>query len=60
MDYLIDIKFQLLIKEMENVDEAISYAEDFLIGVNELSYSDDENDDHYEIMRAQIISVKEK
>lgn len=60
MDYLIDIKFQLLVKEAEDVDEAISYAEDFLIGVNELSYSDDENDDHYEIRRAQIVSVKEK
>lgn len=60
MDYLIDIKFQLLVKEAEDVDEAISYAEDFLIGVKELSYSDDESDDHYEIRRTQIVSVKEK
>lgn len=59
-EYIVEMSIQLLIKDVNDVDEAIDYAEDFILGLNELAYSSDEDDDHYGIERAQIISVREK
>lgn len=59
-EYIIEMSIQLLVKDVDDVDEAIDYAEDFILGLNELAYSSDKDDDHYGIERAQIVSVRER
>ena len=58
-EYFVDITLQVLIKDVEDEDEAIEYAEDFIYGLNEIAYSSDEDDDHYEIEKSTIVSVRE-
>ena len=55
MDYLINLKLKLHLKNVKDQYEALSYAEDFAsFGLESLCYSDDEDDDHYELMGCEI------
>lgn len=58
-EYFVDITLQILVKDVEDEDEAIEYAEDFVYGLNEMVCSSDDEDDHYEIQKSQILSVWE-
>ena len=49
-DYIADVRLQLRIKDVEDDDEAMLYAEQFLYdGLASLAYSSDPDDDHYSI-----------
>lgn len=58
-DYEVEIILKVQIKDVEDEDEAIEYADDFLYGLNDMVYSTDELDDHYEITSNKITTVKE-
>ena len=58
-DYEVEIILKVQIKDVEDEDEAIEYADDFLYGLNDMVYSSDEWDDHYEIASNKITTVKE-
>ena len=58
-DYEVEIVLKVLVKDVEDVDDAVEYAEDFLYGLNDMVYSTDEWDDHYDISSAKILTVRE-
>lgn len=58
-DYEIEIVLKVQIKDVDNEDEAIEYADDFLYGLNDMVYSTDEWDDHYDISSTKVLTVRE-
>lgn len=58
-DYEIEIILKIQIKDVKKEDEAIEYADDFLYGLNDMVYSTDEWDDHYDISSTKILTVRE-
>ena len=56
-DYEVEIVLRVLVKDIEDEDDAIEYIDDFLYGLNDMVYSTDEWDDHYEIISNKIITV---
>lgn len=57
-DYEVEIVLKVLVKDVEDEDDAIEYTDDFLYGLNDMVYSTDEWDDHYEIISNKITTVK--
>lgn len=57
-NYEVEIVLKVLVKDIEDEDDAIEYIDDFLYGLNDMVYSTDEWDDHYEIISNKIITVK--
>ena len=57
-DYEVEIVLKVLVKDVEDEDDAIEYIDDFLYGLNDMVYSTDEWDDHYEIISNKITTVK--
>ena len=57
-DYEVEIVLKVLVKDVEDEDDAIEYIDDFLYGLNDMVYSTDELDDHYEIISNKITTVK--
>ena len=59
-DYIADVRLQLRIKDVEDDDEAMLYAEQFLYdGLASLVYSSDPDDDHYSIERVNFMALNE-
>lgn len=58
-DYEVEIVLKVLVKDVEDEDDAVEYADDFLYGLNDMVYSTDEWDDHYDISSAKILTVRE-
>lgn len=58
-DYEVEIILKVLIKDVEDEDDAVEYTDDFLYGLNDMVYSTDEWDDHYDISSAKILTVRE-
>ena len=58
-DYEVEIVLKVLIKDIEDEDDAVEYTDDFLYGLNDMVYSTDEWDDHYDISSAKILTVRE-
>lgn len=58
-DYEVEIALRVLVKDVEDEDDAIAYADDLLFALNEIAYSTDEWDDHYEIANSKILTVRE-
>lgn len=57
-DYIADVRLQLRIKNVKDEYDAMQYAEQFLFeGLADLAYSDDENDDHYEIESVSFLEL---
>lgn len=58
MDYIADVRLQLRIKNVKDDNEAEEYARQFLYeGLADLAYSDDEDDDHYEIESVNFLAL---
>ena len=57
-DYEVGIVLKVLVKDVEDEDDAIEYTDDFLYGLNDMVYSTAEWDDHYEIISNKITTVK--
>ena len=57
-DYEVEIVLKVLVKDVKDEDDAIEYIDDFLYGLNDMVYSTDEWDDHYEIISNKITTVK--
>ena len=57
-DYEVEIVLKVFVKDVEDEDDAIEYIDDFLYGLNDMVYSTDEWDDHYEIISNKITTVK--
>ncbi len=54
-DYTVDIKIKLRIRDVEDQYEAQNYIEDFIgAGLNSITESDDEDDDHYRLESASV------
>ena len=54
-DYIIEATVKLRVKDADNFIDAAELAEEFFgIGLENLAYSDDEDDDHYEIEGVKI------
>lgn len=58
-DYEVEIVLKVLVKDVEDEDDAVEYTDDFLYGLNDMVYSTDEWDDHYDISSAKILTVRE-
>ena len=58
-DYEVEIILKVLVKDVEDEDDAVEYIDDFLYGLSDMVYSTDEWDDHYEIASNKITTVKE-
>ena len=58
-DYEVEIVLKVLIKDVEDEDDAVEYTDDFLYGLNDMVYSTDQWDDHYDISSAKILTVRE-
>ena len=58
-DYEVEIVLKVLVKDVENEDDAIEYIDDFLYGLSDMVYSTDEWDDHYNIASKKVLTVKE-
>ena len=58
-DYEVEIILKVLVKDVEDEDDAIEYTDDFLYGLNDMVYSTDEWDDHYDISSAKVLTVRE-
>jgi hypothetical protein len=59
-DYIADVRLQLRIKNVEDDDEAMLYAEQFLYdGLASLAYSSDPDDDHYSIESVNFMALNE-
>ena len=57
-DYIADVRLRLRIKNVKDEYDAMQYAEQFLFeGLADLAYSDDENDDHYEIENVSFLEL---
>jgi hypothetical protein len=49
-DFIVELALKLKIKDAEDRYHAHSLYEDFIIGLSSFASSDDETDDHYEII----------
>ena len=59
-DYIADVRLQLRIKDVEDDDEAILYAEQFLYdGLASLAYSSNPDDDHDSIEGVNFMALNE-
>ena len=58
-DYEVEIILKVLVKDVEDEDDAVEYTDDFLYGLNDMVYSTDEWDDHYDISSAKVLTVRE-
>ena len=58
-DYEVEIILKVLVKDVEDEDEAIEYIDDFLYGLSDMVYSTDEWDDHYDIASSKVLTVRE-
>ncbi len=58
-DYEVEIILKVLVKDVEDEDEAVEYIDDFLYGLSDMVYSTDEWDDHYDIAQTKVHTVKE-
>ena len=58
-DYEVEIVLKVLVKDVEDEDDAIEYIDDFLYGLSDMVYSTDEWDDHYDIAQAKAHTIKE-
>lgn len=58
-DYEVEIILKVLVKDVEDEDEAIEYIDDFLYGLSDMVYSTDEWDDHYDIVNSKVLTVRE-
>ena len=57
--YEIEIVLKVLVKDVEDEDDAIEYIDDFLYGLSDMVYSTDEWDDHYDISSTKVLTVRE-
>ena len=58
-DYEVEIVLKVLVKDVEDEDDAIEYIDDFLYGLSDMVYSTDEWDDHYDIKSTKVLTIKE-
>ena len=58
-DYEVEIVLKVLVKDVEDKDDAIEYTDDFLYGLSDMVYSTDEWDDHYDITNTKVLTIKE-
>ena len=58
-DYEVEIVLKVLVKDVEDEDDAIEYTDDFLYGLSDMVYSTDEWDDHYDITSTKVLTIKE-
>ena len=58
-DYEVEIVLKILVKDVENEDDAVEYIDDFLYGLSDMVYSTDEWDDHYDISSTKVLTVRE-
>ena len=59
-DYIADVRLQLRIKDVEDDDEAMLYAEQILYdGLASLAYRSDPDDDHYLIESVNFMALNE-
>lgn len=58
-DYEVEIVLKVLVKDVEDEDDAIEYTDDFLYGLSDMVYSADEWDDHYDITSTKVLTIKE-
>ena len=57
-DYEVEIVLKVLVKDVEDEDDAIEYIDDFLYGLSDMVYSTDEWDDHYDISSTKVLTVR--
>lgn len=58
-DYEVEIILKVLVKDVEDEDDAVEYIDDFLYGLSDMVYSTDEWDDHYDIAQTKVHTIKE-
>lgn len=58
-DYEVEIVLKVLVKDVEDENDAVEYIDDFLYGLSDMVYSTDEWDDHYEIASTKVLTVRE-
>lgn len=58
-DYEVEIILKVLVKDVEDEDDAVEYIDDFLYGLSDMVYSTDEWDDHYDISSTKVLTVRE-
>ena len=58
-DYEVEIVLKVLVKDVEDEDDAVEYIDDFLYGLSDMVYSTDEWDDHYDISLTKVLTVRE-
>lgn len=59
-DYVMEARIRLRIRDVEDEYDGWERAMEFLgQGLNHLAYSDDPDDDHYEIEDAKVLTFKE-
>ena len=58
-DYEVEIVLKILVKDVEDQDDAIECIDDFLYGLSDMVYSTDEWDDHYDITSTKVLNIKE-
>ena len=58
-DYEVEIVLKVLVKDVDDEDDAVEYIDDFLYGLSDMVYSTDEWDDHYSITGNKILTVRE-
>lgn len=58
-DYEVEIVLKVIVKDVEDEDDAVEYIDDFLYGLSDMVYSTDEWDDHYDIANSKVLTVRE-
>lgn len=58
-DYEVKIVLKVLVKDVEDENDAVKYIDDFLYGLSDMVYSTDEWDDHYDISSIKVLTVRE-
>ena len=58
-DYEVEIVLKVLVKDVEDEDDAVEYIDDFLYGLSDMVYSTDEWDDHCDISSTKVLTVRE-
>ena len=58
-DYEVEIVLKVLVKDVDDEDDAVEYIDDFLYGLSDMVYSTDEWDDHYDITGTKVLTVRE-
>lgn len=58
-DYEVEIVLKVLVKDVEDEDDAVEYIDDFLYGLSDMVYSTDEWDDRYDITGTKVLTVRE-